>query len=41
VEVLEMLGDADARQLLAEWSRGAPGARLTDEAEAALKRLRQ
>jgi len=39
VEVLELVGTADARQLLQTLADGAPGARLTREAQAALKRL--
>jgi hypothetical protein len=39
VEVLEGVGTAPARQLLAEVARGAPPARLTREARAALARL--
>jgi RNA polymerase sigma factor (sigma-70 family) len=39
VELLEMAGGADARRVLDELSRGAPGARLTREAKAAAGRL--
>jgi WD40 repeat protein len=39
VEVLEHIGSADARRLLDELGKGAPGARLTREAKAALARL--
>src|SRR5262249_5404273 len=39
VEVLERIGTPEARQLLGELARGAPGARLTREAKAALERL--
>lgn len=39
VEFLERLGTPAARQLLAEIAAGAPGARLTEAAAAALKRL--
>jgi hypothetical protein len=39
VEVLEHLGAAEARTLLEKWRRGAPQARLTQEARAALERL--
>jgi hypothetical protein len=39
VEVLERAGTAEARQLLAALSAGAPGARLTNEAATALRRL--
>jgi WD40 repeat protein len=40
VEVLEYIGTAEAQQLLETLTRGAPGARLTQEARAALDRLR-
>jgi RNA polymerase sigma factor (sigma-70 family) len=39
VEVLEMLGTPAARQLVQELARGEPGARLTQEAKASLRRL--
>jgi WD40 repeat protein len=39
VEALEAAGTPEAVKLLAEWSGGAPGAGLTDEAGGALKRL--
>jgi WD40 repeat protein len=39
VEVLEWIGNADARALLARLARGAPEARLTREAQASLRRL--
>jgi RNA polymerase sigma factor (sigma-70 family) len=39
VEVLEHLGTAEARQLLATLARGAPEARLTQDARASLARL--
>ena len=39
VQVLEGLGDADALRLLQELARGAPGARLTEEAAPAVNRL--
>ncbi|OWK36054.1 sigma-70 family RNA polymerase sigma factor [Fimbriiglobus ruber] len=39
VEVLEQVGDAESRRLLAAFADGAPGARLTTEARAALDRL--
>jgi WD40 repeat protein len=39
VAVLERLGNPGARALLAKLAKGAPQARLTQEAEAALKRL--
>jgi WD40 repeat protein len=39
VEVLEWVGTAEARRLLEELSHGAPGAWLTEEADAARRRL--
>jgi hypothetical protein len=39
VEVLEHIGTAQARQVLQQLSRGAPGSRLTDAARASLERL--
>ena len=39
VEVLEGLGTPEAKKLLEELARGAPGAALTRDADAALKRL--
>ena len=39
VEALEYIGTREARQLLRTLAHGAPEARLTQEAEAALKRL--
>jgi hypothetical protein len=39
VEVLEALGTAEARRLLEDLARGDKGARLTQEAGAALQRL--
>jgi WD40 repeat protein len=39
VEVLEQIGTAEARQLLTALAKGLPGARLTEEAKASLKRL--
>ncbi len=39
VELLEHLGTSDAVLVLREWARGAPEARLTREARAALARL--
>jgi WD40 repeat protein len=38
-EVLEAIGTADARALLATWTRGAPDTTLTREAAASLRRL--
>jgi hypothetical protein len=40
VQVLEELDDPEALRLLQELSRGAPGARLTKEAAAAVERVR-
>jgi hypothetical protein len=40
MEVLEHIGGAEARALLEEIAKGAPEAALTQEAKAALKRLR-
>jgi hypothetical protein len=37
--VLERAGTAEARRLLAELAKGAPGAWLMDEAAASLRRL--
>jgi WD40 repeat protein len=39
LEVLEHIGTAEARQVLAELARGAPAARLTEEAQASMERL--
>ena len=39
VEILEHIATPAARDLLAEWAKGAPGARLTEEAKASLERL--
>jgi RNA polymerase sigma factor (sigma-70 family) len=39
LELLEMIGSASARRLLAELAKGASGARLTRESRAALDRL--
>jgi hypothetical protein len=39
VLVLELAATDIARKLLAEWAAGAPGARLTMDAKAALGRL--
>jgi hypothetical protein len=39
VELLELIGSADARQVLAELAGGAPSARLTREAQGAARRL--
>jgi hypothetical protein len=39
VQVLELAGTAEARLALQEWARGTPGARLTQEAQAALARV--
>ncbi len=40
VEVLEWADTAEARRLLRAWAKGAPGARLTGAAEAAVGRLK-
>ncbi|MBL8792850.1 MAG: PQQ-binding-like beta-propeller repeat protein [Planctomycetia bacterium] len=40
VEVLERIATPDAKSLLAELAKGAPSARLTQEAQAALQRLK-
>ena len=40
LEVLEHIATPAARELLAELAKGAPGARLTDEAKASLARLK-
>src|SRR5947208_991283 len=39
VELLEQLNTGESRRLREELSRGAPGARLTEEARVALRRL--
>jgi RNA polymerase sigma factor (sigma-70 family) len=39
VEVLEQIGDQEARQLLLQLARGTPDARLTKEARSAVQRL--
>src|SRR5207237_2900191 len=39
IELLELAGTPEARQLLEKLARGAQGARLTQEAKAALERL--
>jgi hypothetical protein len=39
VEVIEHIGTAEAHGLLEKWSQGAPAARQTQEARAALERL--
>jgi WD40 repeat protein len=41
VQVLERIGTAEAKTLLAEWSAGADGATLTEEARGAAKRLKE
>jgi hypothetical protein len=41
LEVLENIGNLDARRLLNVLAQGAPQARLTEEAQAALDRLRR
>jgi hypothetical protein len=39
LQVLELINNADARAALRTWANGAPGARLTEDAKAALARL--
>jgi hypothetical protein len=39
VQALELAGTAESRAVLRAWAGGAPGARLTADAAAALKRL--
>ncbi len=39
VEVLEIAGTPEARQVLEQLAKGAPEARLTQEAKASLERL--
>jgi WD40 repeat protein len=39
IQALELAGTNDAKELLREWAKGASGARLTEEAKAALGRL--
>jgi len=39
VLVLELINDAESKNLLKTWAAGFKGAQLTEEAEAALKRL--
>jgi predicted Ser/Thr protein kinase len=41
VQVLEYADDPEARNLLEQLARGAPGARLTEQARAAVERLRK
>jgi hypothetical protein len=41
VEIAQWIATPDAVKLLETWSRGAAGARLTTEAQAALARLRR
>jgi hypothetical protein len=41
VELLELMGSSEARQVLATLAGGAPGARLTQEARHAVQRLAQ
>jgi hypothetical protein len=40
MEAIESIAGSEGEALLAEWSKGAPGALLTREAEASLLRLR-
>jgi hypothetical protein len=39
IEVLEMIGNLEARQVLTELARGGPETRITDQARAACARL--
>ncbi|MCI0377332.1 MAG: hypothetical protein L0215_06990, partial [Gemmataceae bacterium] len=39
IEVLEKTGTTQARHVLEQLSRGAPGARITDDARRAVQRL--
>jgi len=39
VEAMEVAGTKEAKELLAYWAGGAPGALFTRDAEAAIKRL--
>ena len=41
VEALEKIGTAEARAVIEPLARGAPGARLTQDAAATLKRIRR
>jgi WD40 repeat protein len=41
VAVLEQIGGAQARKIVAVWAGGAAGARLTEEAQTALERLKR
>ncbi|HYT88133.1 MAG TPA: sigma-70 family RNA polymerase sigma factor [Gemmataceae bacterium] len=41
VQALELAGTPEARAVLRAWAEGAPGARLTEDARAALRRLAQ
>src|SRR5207253_5808114 len=41
IEALEYIGTSDARQLLEPLARGAPGARLTREANESIERLKK
>ena len=40
VEALEAIGNAEARKLLDTYAKGAPGARLTEEARKTVQRLK-
>jgi hypothetical protein len=40
VAVLELCGTEEARQLLAQWAQRGPSARLADEAERAIDRMK-
>ncbi len=39
IQVLELAGTPESRKLLEAWAKGAPGARLTEEAKSAVERL--
>jgi hypothetical protein len=39
LETMEFIGTPEARQVLERWAGGAPGARETEEAKAALARV--
>jgi WD40 repeat protein len=41
IEIVEIVGTPDARELLAAWAGGAPGSQFTTEASAAASRMRE
>jgi hypothetical protein len=41
IQALELAATPEARKVLAAWAKGAPGARLTEDAKAAVDRLKQ